>query len=337
MKYLFLSLCLLLLVVNTRAQPLTSAKKIKARGDYTHPASDAFLPEVLGSFERDIILRYDVQGNTIEAKYTSAIPEGKTEVSVCIFPAGDGSTDRLRTAFLKELALIGSFKHFTVNADFICCDYKKDGYKVNGLRAAYDEPGGTGSLELYECGGWFLEVKAVTNVPDMKWIGGFNKAFIDAVDPVRLIKNAPLEGRMSVHVAPGSARDTLMLHCVLAACFTELDWVKDHVDSLEMASCYPSFYLDMHAEALKSMLRCADTSHIQTVTPQTTGYFRELRELEKNGFLDEYVADTYKPYWPDQHDNELNFAAYDKWKKDHLRYLTQPGLFYIIINPKKKK
>ena len=66
---------------------LAQPERMAVRGAYIHPASRITLPESVGGFQRDVVLRYDAEGLDISAAYNCLNALHPMAATVYVYPA----------------------------------------------------------------------------------------------------------------------------------------------------------------------------------------------------------------------------------------------------------
>jgi hypothetical protein len=66
---------------------LAQPERLATQGGYVHPASQIALPENVGSFKRDTILRYDSNGLDISAGYNLVSASHRVAATIYVYPA----------------------------------------------------------------------------------------------------------------------------------------------------------------------------------------------------------------------------------------------------------
>ena len=314
---LFLALTLLVFS-NVKGQDRYEPKKIKAKGDYIHEATNTTFPTAIDNYIRTEVTSYDKKKTNISANYENETSGGKTKFTVYLYPVGIESEQELRYEYLNSLQSIAYAADKSLNAAQEYCSYKKDGYKIHGYSAYIlaDNRNQT-ALEIYQCGSWFLKIRVTSDVLDTAAIDILNKRVVDLFSPVNLVKTSALSLQPHFNVSKKALRDSLMLGCIMSSTFKKLEWLEANVDSTERASGFPDLYLDMYVESLKDFVKYAEEHKDWHLSNSTKEYLDQLNSLIANGFLDEFIMEQFSNVMivPDKVD--FDFKSFDHWKISH--------------------
>lgn len=311
MKRLLLLFALTLLLGQLQAQ---SPKKIKAKGDYVHPATKAVFPLQLGDYHRDGLYSYDKKKKNVGGEYESA--NKRTLLSVYLYPAGNGYDMRFHDEYLDLLQELANV-HGGIDAITKAVSYQNDGFKVNGLKSNFTLSGRNESLALYECGKWWFKMRITSSDLDTCQMSQLEKTVMDYYVPTNFVKDDPLSVKFNVHVAPAAIDDSLMLCCVLGAIFGELQWINENVDSLERLSGFPSLYLEAQMAAVEGFVK-AEKDHPELPGGEEIHHqLEQFNKIIENGFLEEYLYDQYYGFLIVPKDMVIDSDAFYKWQSEN--------------------
>jgi hypothetical protein len=290
-------------------------KKLNARGTYVHAATGTEFPLRIGIYEREGVYAHDKKKRDISSTYQNRTDEGKTTLSVFVYPAGEGVEGRLRRHYFQVLQDIATVADKGMHAVQYYTSYKNGGYKINGYSALIDgDP--ISKLTLFECGKWFFKIRVTTNLLDSTGIEVLEKEVLNSFDPTQLVRNSPLDEKASVYFAPGGFRDSLMLGSVMGSAFKKIEWALENVDSLERASGFPDLYLGLHVESLKEFVQFEKRKPWNR-NPSTTEYLDELNQIIASGFLEEFIMEEFDMVMIVPADLVLDFDGFKYWKISH--------------------
>ena len=304
-------------------------KKIKAKGDYTHPITNFVFPVQLYDFERIGIYSFDTKRENIGIVYENS----KTTISLYIYPAGDGYEDRLRSEFIKSLQEIANLTKIGIDINQQPIQYEGD-YICNGFNAIIKDRYKYNSLTLYECGRWFFKIRITSDGLDSAYLSDFEQKIIRKYEPSKLTALNPFKSRASVHIAPGTLNDTILFGSVAGFTFKKLEWALDSVSEKERASGFPSIHIGMHIAALKAFLDYRIEKRPNTATTEEIRkMIDEIQEISDNGFLEAYIFDQYDMLLrvDDYVITEEVWEKYIKWKDNRTFLFSLTHIVYSVV------
>lgn len=304
-------------------------KKIRAKGDYTHPSTNFVFPKQLLNFERVAIYSFDANRENIGVVYESNL----TTVSLYIYPAGDGYEDRLRSEFLKSLQEIANHTRIGIDINHQPVQYEGD-YICNGFNAIIKDRHKYNSLTLYECGRWFFKIRITSDGLDSVYLSNLEQKIVRKYEPSELTALNPFKSQAKVHIAPGTLNDTILFGSVAGFTLKKLEWALDSVSEKERASGFPSIHIGMHIAALKDFLNYRIEKRPTTATTEEIKkMIDEVQEISDNGFLAAYIFDQYDMLL--RVDNyvisEEVWEKYLKWKNNRTFLFTLTHIVYSVV------
>lgn len=243
------------------AQSTGSPRLLPVKGIYTHSQTKTEFPKNLIGYERTELYSFDRKKTNIGATYKSK--DKKTIVSVYLYPAGEGSEDRLKNEYLSALNEIAMSSRKGVIANQGITYYKKDGYKVNGISAEVKDVKTNlkSHLSVFECGKWFLKLRITPGSLDSTRVSNLKNEILDEFTPTELVKQSPFDSKATIYFAPAAFADSLMLVSAMGGAFKKVQWALENVDSLERSAGFPGLYLELHVESLKEFARQEQVKH----------------------------------------------------------------------------
>ena len=316
------------------AQSTGSPRVLPVKGTYTHAQTETEFPKSLVGYERRGLYSFDRNKSNIGATYKSQ--KGETIVSVYLYPAGEGSEDRLKNEYLAALQEIATSTRKGITANQGLTSHKKDGYKVNGIRAAVTDvkTNSKSHISVFECGKWFFKLRITSEVLDSTGISNLEGEILDEFTPTELVKQDPFDSKASVYFAPAAFADSLMLVSAMGGAFKKVQWALENVDSLERSAGFPGLYLELHVESLKEFARQEQVKHEVrrkwARTQRTTEYLSELNEIIESGYLREFIMEQYVMIMIVPENVKLDFESYQQWKLTHPIRINLNERFYVI-------
>ena len=306
-------------------------KKIRAKGDYTHPSTNFVFPSQLDNFRRAAIYSFDSKRENIGVVYENQF--SMTTVSLYIYPAGDGYEDRLRSEFIKSLQEIANYTRKGIDINQQPVQYEGD-YICNGFNAIIKDNRTYNSLTLYECGRWFFKIRITSDGSNAAHLSDFEQKIIRQYEPSQLTALNPFKSQAKVHIAPGTLNDTILFGSVAGFTLKKLEWALDSVSEKERASGFPSIHIGMHIAALKAFLNYRIEKRPNTVTTEEIKkMIDEVQEISDNGFLEAYILDQYDMLL--RIDNyvitEEVWEKYLKWKNNRTFLFTLTHIIYSFV------
>ncbi|MCJ8165418.1 hypothetical protein MKJ04_11240 [Pontibacter sp. E15-1] len=316
------------------AQSMGSPKAIVVPGVYTHSQTKKEFPKYLVGYKRHRIYAFDKIKSNIGAVYNSK--KGKTTISVYLYPAGEGSEDRLRNEYLsafREVVLV-SLKGITTN--HVPTFYAKDGYKVNGIRThiAGLEDRSRSYLSVFECGKWFFKLRITSALLDTTEIINLEREILNEFAPTDFVKQSPLIPEATIYLAPAARADSLIAVASMGSAFKKIQWANENVDSLERAAGFPSLYLELHVASLTEFVRQEQVKQEirqkWTMKPETAEYLSELNRIIASGYLREFIMDQYDRIMIVPENVTLDFKSYRQWTLAQPVRISLDERFYVI-------
>ncbi|RDV15804.1 hypothetical protein DXT99_07300 [Pontibacter diazotrophicus] len=316
------------------AQSIRSPRVLPVKGTYTHTQTKIEFPKNLIGYERRGVYSFDRKKSNIGATYKSQ--KGETIVSVYLYPAGEGSENRLKNGYLSALQEIATSTRKGITANQSITYHKKDGYKVNGIRAEVTDvkKSSKSHLSVFECGKWFFKLRITSEVLDSTGISNLEGEVLDQFTPTELVKQNPFDSKASIYFAPAAFADSLMLVSAMGGAFKKVQWALENVDSLERSAGFPGLYLELHVESLKEFALQEQVKHDVRKkwarTQRTTEYLSELNEIIESGYLKEFIMEQYDMIMIVPENVKLDFESYRQWKLTHPININLNERFYVI-------
>jgi len=300
-------------------------KKLVFTTDYVQPETNVSFPKAFDSYKRISIYSFDNYQTNIGVTYRS---EDGLSITVYIYPAYEGTEDRLSSQFLLCLNQITDVDILKVRSNQEIVSYSNNGYKINGLSA---KVGVVSFLSVYECGVWFFKIRISTgNRGSWGSIKHAEQDMLKQFDPTGLVRAAPLKPLTRITIARAALKDSLMLGCQLNSAISKSKWALDHVDSLERVSGFPGLYFDLQVEGLKKTLEFAREHPSMPRSASTDEYLAELNLINNSGYLKEFIRDQLIVRLIGEEDTEANFEAFTKWKKKHPLKINLNKMYYLM-------
>lgn len=316
------------------AQGTGKPRVLVVKGDYTHSRTKKTFPKHLARHERQRIYSFDRDKSNIGATYKSQ--DGKTLVSVYLYPADEGSEDRLRHEYMSALGEILLVSRKGITTSQAPTTYVRDGYKINGIKAEVTDVKNQSRshLAVFECGEWFFKLRVTSSSLDSIGVVKLERDILDAFEPSELVKQSRLNPEASIYLAPAAFADSLMLVSAMGGAFKKVQWARENVDSLERAAGFPSLYLELHVESLKEFARQEkvreEIRKKWTRQPSTDEFLFELNSIIESGYLREFIMDQYNMIMIVPDDAKLDFESYRQWMLADPISIKLDRRFYVI-------
>lgn len=297
------------------AQNTLQPKKLKVKGTYIHSLTGTLFEESLEGFSRIGVYTFDNKQHNVGATYEKRSDTTLTTLSVYLYPAGNGTEDRLRNEYMSS---VKSFANATIKEIAINqypAFYTNNGYKINGFTAQFKDT--QAQLTVFECGKWFFKILINSDLLDSTGMNSLQKQVLDKFKPTHLVEKDPLNWKADMHFAQSAFRDSLMLGSAMGSAFKKLEWANKNVDSLERASGFPSLYLNLHVESLKEFTAFEKRIAVSKKQQSTIEYLSQLNQLIEAGYLEEFVMEQFDMIMIVPQEIRLDFDSYKKWKISH--------------------
>ena len=306
------------------------SKLIKINGDYYHKKTNAYFPVKIDEYSRGSIISYDNSKDNISVSYSNQTLNGKTTFTIYIYPADDGSEGRLRKEFLSSLSSITYINKPGNVIQKSPIDFKKDGYKVNGLRAKINDNNGRSDLLVFECGLWFFKLRVSTQNLDSLEFAKLENKIIDTYCPTNFVKQSPLNIKANIYFAKAAFIDSLMLGSVMGSALKKVSWAIENVDSLERISGFPDLYLDLHKAALLEFVKFEKDHPTMSRKQSTIDYLAQLNSIIDNGFLNEFIMQQFDNLMIIPPNQKLDFLKFEEWRKTNPIKINLKQ-YYVIV------
>lgn len=321
-------LILIALTISLSIQAQMCPKKIKAKADYKHTATGFIFPLVIEQYNRADIYAFDKKKQNVGITYKSG--DLKTTVSIYLYPAGDGTENRLRNEYIKSMQSIANVSDNGVHAEQFAVSYKNGDYKINGFKANIKDSDKKSSISVFECGTWFFKIRISSESFDTTGMKQTEQKILDLYKPTRLVEKFHLNPKADISFAKTAFVDSVMLGSAMGSAYKKIEWIFENVDSLERASGFPGLYLDMQIEALKEFVTFEKRFPNYSKTEFTDRYLRELNSIIDNGFLEELIIEQFDMILIIPEGLKVDFESFDKWKKDNPISIDLNERFYVI-------
>lgn len=316
-RLLAIIICSISVIVKTYAQPLKKPKRIKADGEYIHLKTNIKFPTYFGDFYRTDIHSFDKENQNIACGYELREKNGKTNVTIYVYPSGAAYDTRFLQEYRRCIESIIISERVLVTPIPKHLYYKKDGYTINGFRADYFANGHKSVLELYECGDWFFKIRTTSDILDTSVLHDIDNRFTDYFNPTNLIQHSTLTSKSAVHVAPGAVQDSAMLYCTLGSLFKKLEWFNTNIDSMERLAGVPNQYLEAQMIEYESFANYSDSAKGKLKRSHDIEFVRDIKKLMYVGYLDEFLMEGNNEMLICPTNWNFDYRGYDKWRESN--------------------
>lgn len=325
-----ITILLIIIGLNCQAQDLTNPKKVRFKNGYEHKASNTEFPQTLeNGFELTEVYAFDKKKKNIGATYEKNI-EPKGKLNVYIYPAEDGTEDRLRSEYLTSMQSVANLTNNGLGATQYPVKFSGKVYDCNGFKAEFKSKNQENSnLSIYECGTWFLKLRLTTNEKDSTEISELEQSVLKTFDLSRLTEQKRLNPKADVYFAKAAFKDSIMLGSAMGSAYKKIEWVMDNVLEKERASGFPGHYLELQLASLKEFAEF-DKKYNYKKSEYTQDYLNQLNSLIDSEFLDEFVMKEFSMVMIVPENHEFDFDGFEKWKAKNEITINLNELFYVI-------
>jgi len=330
MKQTIITTLIILIGLTCQAQELKSPKKIKFKNGFEHKFSGMKFPQTLESeFELSEVYAFDKKMQNIGVTYEKkSEPTGK--LNIYIYPAGDGTEDRLRTEYLTSMQSVANLTDNGLSATQYPVKFIGKKYDCNGFKADFKTKNQENSnLSVYECGAWFFKLRLTTNEKDSTQISKLEKKVLEKIDPSKLTEKNRLNPKADVYFAKSAFQDSILLGSVMGSAFKKIEWVMDNVSERERASGFPGHYLEMQLASFNEFI-AFEKKYDYRKSEYTQNYLRQINALIDSGFLDEFIMKEFSMIMIVPENHEFDFDGYEKWREKNEIEINLNELFCII-------
>lgn len=330
MKQQIFTVLIILFGLNCRAQELTNPKQLKFKNGFEHKFSETEFPQALDNgFELAEVYAFDQKKQNIGVTYEKRTePTGK--LNIYVYPAGDGTEDRLRTEYLTSMQSVANLKDNGLGATQYPVKFEGMNYDCNGFKADFKSDNQeTSNLSVYECGAWFFKIRLTTKEKDSIQISNLENKIIETFDPSHLTEQNKLNPKADIYFAKVAFQDSILLGSAMGSAYKKLEWVMENVSERERASGFPGHYLEMQLASFNEFI-AFDKKYDYKKTDYTQNYLNQVNSLIDSGFLDEFIMKEFSMVmiFPEKH--KFDFDGYEKWRKKNEIEINLNELFYVI-------
>lgn len=320
-----------LIGITANSQDLIKPKLIKSKGNYTHKYSKTNFPKLIdGKYEQKEIYAFDRKKKNIGVTYENREKDQKTNFTIYIYPAGNGSEGRLRNEYLASMQSVANLTNNGLGATQFPVKFKGLNFNCNGFKATFETNNKEYSqLSLYECGIWFFKLRLTTEIKDSVQISDIETKILSRINPSRLTGLKTLNPKADVYFAKAVFQDSILLGSAMGSAYKKIEWALENVSEKERASGFPDLYLEMHIEALKEFT-AFEKKYNFNKSEFTKNYLEELNSIIEAGFLDEFVFEQFSMIMISPKNHEFDFDDFEKWKEINNPTIDLNKLFYVV-------
>jgi hypothetical protein len=314
-----------------QAQKFTKPKKIRFKDDYEHSFSTTKFPQTLeNGFTLTEVYAFDPKRRNIGVTYEKNIsPKGK--LNIYIYPAEEGTEDRLRTEYLTSMQLAASLTENGLGAMQYPVKFSGEQYDCNGFKADFKSKNKENLyLSVYECGTWFFKLRLTTEERDSMRILNFENKILETFAPSRLTAQKRLNTKPNIYFSKTAFQDSILLGSAMGSAYKKIEWVMNNIPERERASGFPGHYLEMQLAAFKTFA-AFEKKYNYKKSAFTQNYLNQLNSLIDSGFLDEFIMKAFSMVMIVPENHEFDFEDYEKWKAKNEIDININESFYIIV------
>jgi hypothetical protein len=317
--------------ITANSQDLIKPKLIKSRGYYTHKYSGTGFPKLIdGKYERKEIYAFDKKKKNIGVTYENQENKQKTNFTIYIYPAGDGSEGRLRNEYFTSMQSVANLTNNGLGATQYPVKFEGSKYACNGFKATFGTKAKEYSqLSLYECGAWFFKLRLTTEIKDSVQISDLETKILNQFDPSRLTELKALNPKADVYFSKIAFQDSILLGSAMGSAFKKIEWALENVSEKERASGFPDLYLEMHIVSLKEFT-AFEEKYNYSKTKYTEQYLNELNSIINAGFLDEFIMKDFFMVAIPPENHVFDFDGFEIWKGNNNLTIDLNKLFYVV-------
>lgn len=325
-----LIIILIILGISTPIKSQTRPPKIiKFKGEYIHKGTNTKFPNSIDNCSLKHIYSYDRKKNNIGASYELVNQNGKTLITVYLYPAEEAIDYRLRQEYSNCVYEISNIYNSDVQAIQYYVNYSNDRFKVNGYRAWFDTLKSSMSvLELYECGKWFFKIRITSNNIDSIGIENLRNKVLDYFKPTEFVKNYPLKLKPVIYYDEAALMDSATFYCFSGCALKKLIWAKNNIDTLEREAGFPDLYLQLHIELINDFLDYENKCKYKKY-PSLVEYAKDLRAIQEAGYIKEFLMEQYGHIMIVPENTMFDFKGYKEWIKNYSRKVELKNYYYV--------
>lgn len=330
MKQTIITIFIILIGLTCQAQELMNPQKIKFKNGLEHKFSETKFPQTLqNDFELTEVYAFDKKKQNIGVTYEKKTePTGK--LNIYIYPAGDGTEDRLRIEYLTSMQSVANLTDNGLGATQYPVKFSGKKYDCNGFKADFISKNQENSnLSVYECGTWFFKLRLTTNEKDSIQISKLEKIALETIDPSQLTEQKKLNPKADIYFAKVAFQDSILLGSAMGSAYKKLEWVMDNVPERERASGFPGHYLEMQLASFNEFI-AFDKKYDYRKSEFTQNYLKQINSLIDSGYLDEFIMKEFSMVMIVPENHKFDFDGFEKWKANNKIEINLNELFYVI-------
>lgn len=314
------------------SQDLKPNKKIKYDTNFIHEVSGIAAPIFLKELSRSDLKTNSKNDSVLYAEYSK--DKSDLKYSFSIYP-GALDEERLINFYIKSLR-DKRFSPKELDSKPVCV--KNENFKMNGISGFYKHLNNWINYRVYDAGFFVFVSELSQKDGDTIALKNTHDQFINELVPTKIVKKNPLTRFSNIHYAPAAFRDSLMLRSTMSSSTNKMKWIYENIDKYERAAGIPGLYLDYQIAGINGFI---DYKTEKNPKPSTGGietneilaFFKKLRD---DGFLDEYLMESYLYLLIVPVDKKFDYVGYENWKTYNSIDFDMNKKYYLIVNSRKK-
>jgi hypothetical protein len=325
--------CLILnvLIFFGHAQNKFRMRPIQAQGPWTHVTGVIFPMEIL-DYQRTDIVSFERKNQHVSLGYEKTFANTHRTVSVYIYPNEETTNLRLYNEF-QQICQATQLKSGQVRISRAHpFTYQNNQIKLHGLSGASAD--NHEYVGVVECGKWMVKTRMTAN--DGQDIGdSLFFEFLHVINPSNLIAKYPWKvSHYITVVSPGlTTNETFAMTAMLGATTQEL-FILANIDSVERCAGIPGLYLKVYLAPCQLMLKFWKGIEEKNGKVPDIPFMNDLRRIEYNGFLEEFIMDEFGWLLIVPDDIVLDREGYKAWRSTHYLTLNLTDRFFMIAQDK---
>lgn len=308
-----------------------SSKILKVKGEFVHKAG-VRIPAEINGFTRTEIRSFDKANKHLSIAYDKMYEGEPMKVSVFIYPSEQTDTYSLQQEYYNSLYAIGIKENQNLLVKPKVLAFKGNGLTLHGLGGiTYTEKEG---VSVYECGKWLLKIRISAKVLSEEQFDEVQNTFIEVLDPTILVKANPWNpASFKIAIDRKILADSLFAMCVLLGAYAHTAWMENKVDLNERKAGVPGLYLRGYYGAFKIIVTAWEKVENKSLS-KMADFLNELKLIDQNGFLNEYIMEQHHHFLIVPEDSTLNFDKFKEWKSKTPLNFNLSQHYYTIMYTK---
>lgn len=315
------------------SQDLKPNKKIKSDTDFNHSVSGILVPASLENFTRTALFTNSKNDSILSAEYENKSSDELFQFKIVI---GLLDEERLFNYYFENLK---NRRYSPKEAINKTVTFKEGKFKLNGISTYFKHLDRLINVRVYDAGFWIFVSETSQKGNDTLALDKRQEEFLEKLNPSKIVEKNPLTRYSNIFYAPVAAQDTTMLRITMTSAMSKLKWIYENVNKYERASGIPGTLLDYQMAGINGFMDYKTEKNqtpIKQGNPRVDKILSFFTKLRRDGFVDEFLMESYYYLLIASENHQFDFNGYQKWKLENSIDFNTSQKYYLIVNSRKK-